>query len=187
MTPADAAEILGVGETASATEIEAAFRRLARQSHPDLFAGRGADAIAAASAKFARVAEAHAVLLRAMSAAQRPVFVSSAVGVPPQRSPWLLATWIAMLVVATALSFTAGALPGSWLDLFARMVPFGVVLVGYAVTGGRVFFVLAAVLFVASAVVTLFFASFGSLLAFQVLLVPTLGLWYLGRRWHGRR
>ena len=187
MTPANAAEILGVGETATGAEIEAAFRRLARQSHPDLFAGHEADAIATASATFARVAEAHAVLLRSVSDAQRPVFVSSAMSVPPQRSPWLLATWIAMLVVATALSFTAGALPGSWLDLFARMVPFGVMLVGYAITGARVFFVLAAVLFVASALVTLFFASFGSLLAFQVLLVPTLGLWYLGRRWYGRR
>jgi len=89
-----------------------------------------------------------------------------------------------VLVIAAALSFVAGALPGSWLDLLGRMVPFGIVFVAYAVTGRQLFFVLATVLFVISALVTLAFASFGSLLAFQVLLAPTLGLWYLGRRRH---
>ncbi|SDO27441.1 hypothetical protein SAMN05216368_1148 [Cryobacterium flavum] len=63
MTPEAAAAILNVDVFASKAEVEKAFKRGARLSHPDRFAGGSPDQLKAASVEFIRIAEAKAVLL----------------------------------------------------------------------------------------------------------------------------
>ncbi|WP_254431263.1 DnaJ family molecular chaperone [Agromyces sp. Marseille-P2726] len=63
MTPEEAAAVLGVPQEATPSEIDRAYRRLARDLHPDRFAGRPADEIRAANERFVVVMRAHETLL----------------------------------------------------------------------------------------------------------------------------
>lgn len=190
MTPAGAAALLGVEVGATPPEIETAFKRRARTTHPDRFVGAPASRLTAASADFVRISEAREVLLRlvnerdAASARSDRGVGRSGVGtsVPPRRSWWLFGAWTGLLTVALVLAFTGGAFEFSPVDLVVRLVPLGVCSTAYALTGRRVYFVGMLVLAAASVFVTLLFASFGSLLALEILIVPLLGLASLGRR-----
>ncbi|MDQ1597833.1 MAG: hypothetical protein QOI70_1257, partial [Microbacteriaceae bacterium] len=71
MTLIEAAALLGVAEDASRADIEAAFKRLARLSHPDRFAGASAARSAAAAEEFIRITEARDMLVGAVTAPQR--------------------------------------------------------------------------------------------------------------------
>lgn len=62
MTPAEAAAILQVGSGASVSDVDRAFQRRARQSHPDRFAGAADADIRAATADFVRLIEARDVM-----------------------------------------------------------------------------------------------------------------------------
>ena len=63
MTPEEAAAVLGVAPDATPPEIERAYRRLARDLHPDRFAGRPDEEVRAASERFIEVIQAHETLL----------------------------------------------------------------------------------------------------------------------------
>jgi hypothetical protein len=63
MTPEEAAAVLGVAPDATPPEIERAYRRLARDLHPDRFAGRPDDEVRAANEQFLVVMRAHDTLL----------------------------------------------------------------------------------------------------------------------------
>jgi len=63
MVKRDPREILGVGSGASATEIKAAWRRLARENHPDL-TGDDPAASRAATRRMAEINDAYAALTR---------------------------------------------------------------------------------------------------------------------------
>ncbi len=64
MTPDEAAAVLGVRRDADGAEIDRAYRQLARELHPDRFAGRPAADIRAANERFVDVTRARDVLLR---------------------------------------------------------------------------------------------------------------------------
>jgi len=62
MTPSEAAAILNVTREASVADIDRAFQRRARMSHPDRFVGATDADIRAATATFVRLTEARDVL-----------------------------------------------------------------------------------------------------------------------------
>jgi DnaJ domain len=66
MTPDEAAAVLGIHRDAGETEIDHAYRRLARELHPDrsIGASASASAVRAASDRFVEVTRAREVLLR---------------------------------------------------------------------------------------------------------------------------
>jgi ABC-type uncharacterized transport system permease subunit len=174
MTPAEAARILGVAPDASKLDVERAYRVRARESHPDRRGGANAEAIAAATAEFARVGEAFAVL-------SAPRVVMTLASVPPFSRP-VIAGWFAVLALATALLVTGGAAPFGTLELIARVGVLVSCAVGYSVTGRSGFFVIGVAAFVVTAAFTAVAASFGSLLALFVVVPAVIALAVTGRR-----
>lgn len=83
--PADAYELLGVAEDASTADISRAYRRLARQVHPDAHTGMSAAEQARATARMAELNTARAVLTdpTRRAACDRARHASSATGPPP--------------------------------------------------------------------------------------------------------
>ncbi|WP_106209871.1 J domain-containing protein [Glaciihabitans tibetensis] len=213
MTPAEAALLLGVRSDADAAEIMHAFRRSARSSHPDLLVGASRAELTAAEERFVRVSAARDILLKKAAAPAgtassgreppetdlgpgqwftspstgRRVFVAEPEPVPLPPSTWALTAWVALLGAAVALSYFGGPLPRNPLDLVLRMIPLATFAVVYAITGRRPFLVLGVVWAAATAVMTFALASFGSLLALEILLVPLLALGVIGNRKRRRR
>lgn len=95
--------------------------------------------------------------------------------------PWLFWVWTGLYVLAAAISVIGGPLPHSPVDLWLRLVPLGLASVAFARTGRTVYLVIVLVLGAATAVLTVLFASFGPLVALQLLIAPVLGLVALGR------
>jgi hypothetical protein len=162
MTPEEAAALLGVRVDATRAEIEFAYRRAARASHPD---------ITGESTAFMRVTEAHDVLLDAQTAA----VVEPQRAEPPLSIP-LLITWVALMGFAIAVSIGASGFPLTPLEPVLRFGLLAVGSIGYAITGKRVYLVLAVIGIAATAVATVLFTSFGSLLGMLLLAAPLYGL-----------
>lgn len=95
--------------------------------------------------------------------------------------PWLFWVWTGLYVLAAAISVIGGPLPHSPVDLWLRLVPLGLASVAFARTRRTVYLVIVLVLGAATAVLTVLFASFGPLVALQLLIAPVLGLVALGR------
>jgi hypothetical protein len=184
MTPAEAAAILRVRLDATPVEVESAFRRRARNSHPDRLSGGSPAEIASATREFARVVEAHEVMARfAVVHPISPVPLPE----PPQQvaqssSAFIVTGWSIILVVASLVSYFGGVLPHNAFDLLLRLLPLTTVAIAYAVTGRHWLFVATLAFTGASAALTLVLPSFGSLLALLFLLVPVVGLASMGKR-----
>ncbi|MFE5672522.1 J domain-containing protein [Agromyces sp. NPDC056523] len=131
LTPDEAASVLGVPRDAELPEVERAYRRLARELHPDRYAGRPVDEAAAAAARFVQVARAHEVLLAA--AADRAATSDRSVAEPvpaegfsrpprplPRFSWWLFGTWALILVIGALLSTATGPILTP-LDVWGRL------------------------------------------------------------------
>jgi hypothetical protein len=182
VTPAAAAEILGVPEGASSDEIESAYRRLARASHPDRFAGESPSQLAAAASQFVRVTDARDALLRAGSrAAVPPPYAEYESRSVPRHTRWVFGLWAVVLVAGLAVSSFDFMAPGSFLDIGLRLVPIGVCSIAFALTGKLGWVIAMAVLAAVSVGITFAIASFGPLVAIGFLLVPMLGMSALGR------
>ena len=200
MTPADAAAVLGVTLDASPAQIDAAYKRRARASHPDQFVGAGPQQAKAAADEFIRVTDARLLLLRyAAEHASRarptvpttpPVAAtadrsgrsdrSDSAARPPE-APVSTIVWSYLLIFASVFAFIGGPLPFSpWMLLV--LIPTDVAAIAYARSGRRPFMVAALVMGAVNAGVTIAFASFGALLAFEVLLAPGIALFVLGQR-----
>jgi hypothetical protein len=182
MTPEEAAALLRVRVDASTPDIERAFRARARTVHPDRLSGATPEQLADAARRFATISSAHEVLMRA--AADRPVeaVLEPDVPEPLPTGRWLIIAWLGVLLVAGAISYYGGILPYSRADILLRLLPLAASATAYALTGRRGFLALTLAFTAASAVLTLALASFGSLVALGLLLVPVLGLISVGRR-----
>jgi hypothetical protein len=112
----------------------------------------------------------------------RRVFVAEPEPLPLPPSNWALTAWVALLAAAVALSYFGGPLPRNPLDLLLRMLPLAFFAVTYAATGRRPYLLLGVIWAAATAAMTFALASFGSLLALEILLVPLLALGIIGNR-----
>ncbi|MBI5161070.1 MAG: J domain-containing protein [Micrococcales bacterium] len=176
MTPERAAEVLGVSVDASPADVERAFHRRARATHPDVVRDAAPDSDAGAA--FREALQARDALLRLRAAPAR-VFVDDldrgGRPIPRVQSVRLMAVWAGLIAVAAFLAIVQAAQP---LSLAEPLVRWGVLLVSalaYAATGRRVFLVLAIVAELASLTVTVLFASFGGLVALLITLPALLG------------
>ena len=204
MTPDEAAAVLGVRRDADGAEIDRAYRHLARELHPDRFAGHPAADVLAANERFVDVTRARDVLLRstvdrvrrrtegtgqgrdggaAGGATTRPririvdervVDLGAARPAGPS-SWWLFGTWTLLLLVGAVL-----ALSGLWvwspIDLSVRVG----LLVGSAIatglTGRRWVWRTTLVLIGVNAVATVLATTFGGLLGLGFMIVASFGL-----------
>jgi len=170
MTPEQAAAVLGVSVDAPRAEFDAAYRRAARALHPDR---EGAEPTA-----FIQATEARRVLLELAEAdavAEAPVLVRRPPSIP------LLVTWILLVLFAIAVSIGGSNLPLGPADPIIR---FGLMLtggIGFALTGKRVYFVLAVISIAATALVTILFTTFGALVGMLLLAAPLYGFLVMGR------
>jgi len=191
VTPADAAALLGVALDASPAQIDAAYKRRARASHPDQFVGAGPQQTQAAADEFIRVTDARLLLLR--HAAERgsrqgqtvptssPVAAAATATARHPAAPVAFIVWSYLLIFVSVFAFVGGALPFSpWMLLV--LIPTDVAAIAYARTGRRGFMIATLVMGAVNAALTIAFASFGALLAFEVLLAPGIALFVLGQR-----
>lgn len=179
MTLDEAAAELSVRLDAGPDDVERAYRRRARMLHPDRMAGATPPELRLAAERFARLAEAHEIMVREI--AERPVIATIEPDGPPPTGRWMIIGWLAVLLVAGLVSFFGGALPYSTGDVVLRLLPLAASATAYALTGRRGFYALAVALLAASVLVTLALASFGSLVALALLLAPVIGLLRIGR------
>ncbi|MFM9920034.1 hypothetical protein [Lacisediminihabitans sp. H27-G8] len=198
MTSAEAAQLLGVSAEALPPEIERAFKQRARMSHPDRFTGASAAESRAAAAEFIRVTEARNLLLRlaaervgAAGSASAPRITESLVytSVPapryvPRRSGATI-IWTFLLVVASVFCFIGGTLPLSPWNLLL-LVPLDFCAIAFARTSRQAALVGTLVFGAINAAVAVTIASFGSLVALEILLAPVIALVVIGRSRRGR-
>jgi hypothetical protein len=182
MTLEEAAATLRIRPDASPQDVERAYRRRARSVHPDRMVGASDGQISSATGEFATLTEAHEVMLREL--AERPVeaVLEPEPGAPVRTGRWIVIGWLSVILVAGIVSYYGGALPHSTGDVLLRLLPLAAVATAYALTGRRVFYAATIALLAASVLITLALATFGSLIALGLLLVPIVGLLVLGRR-----
>jgi len=199
VTAAEAALLLGVGVDATPAEIERAFKQRARMSHPDRFTGASPAESRAAAAEFIRVSEARNLLLRLaaerVGAAGRPsppriteslVYTSTPGDRPVPRRSGATMIWTFLLLVASVFCFLGGTLPLSPWNLLL-LVPLDVCAIAYARTSRQRALVGTLVFGAINAAVAVTIASFGSLVALEILLAPVIALVVIGRSRRGRR
>ena len=205
MNSTEAAKLLGIALDATRGEIERAFTQRARMSHPDRFTEVTSAQSKAAAAEFIRATEARNLLLRLAAervetdrgradAATGPariteslVYTSAPVarGVPRHSGAAMI--WSFLLLVASVFSFLGGTLPLSPWNLLL-LVPLDVCAIAYARTSRQSALVGTLVFGAVNAAVAVAIASFGSLVALEILLAPVIALVVIGqsRRRHLR-
>jgi hypothetical protein len=180
MTPEDASRVLGVPVGAPAEEVRDAFRRIARDVHPD----RNADDADAASARFIEATQARDVLLAVLDGG-----TASAEAEAPRRGPRpstaLTVTWSLLLSVGIVVSIVGSPFPLTPGEPAVRFVVLAGSAITFALTGNRVWWVLMWVAIVATALEVVVFTTFGSLVGMLLLAAPLYGLSVVG--WARRR
>jgi DnaJ domain len=176
---ATAASLLGVPLDASRADIERAFRRRARQEHPD---------VAGETTEFAAVTQARDVLLRAQARqapSAEPQGARHRVASAPRRGfelhPVALASLSGLLILGCVVEGIASTSPYAPIEPVLRSLFLVGSVVGYAVTRRRVFGVASAIAIVLTAAATIAWISFGALLG-GAIMVPAVVLLML----HGR-
>lgn len=190
MTPDEAAAALGVDRDADSAEIDRAYRRLARELHPDRYTGRPADEVRAASDRFIEVTRAHDVLLaaprRPAPSARIVVERHPADAARPEtayRRPfgwWLFAAWTTLIVVGAILSTATGPLftPA---DLWARLALLIAFALATALTGRRWVWRVTLVLLGLSAIAVIASTTVAGLLGLGFMAIACFGLAVQGR------
>ena len=203
MNSTEAAKLLGIALDATRGEIERAFTQRARMSHPDRFTEVTSAQSKAAAAEFIRATEARNLLLRLAAerlAAERVgadrgradaaegsariteslVYTPAPVvrGVP--RHSGAATIWTFLLLVASVFSFLGGTLPLSPWNLLL-LVPLDACVIAYARTSRQSALVGTLVFGAVNAAVAVAIASFGSLVALEILLAPVIALVVIGQ------
>ena len=203
MTPDEAAAVLGIDRDADESAIDRAYRRLARELHPDRYVGAPASAVRAASDRFVDVTRARSVLLgSAATRARAGAGAGVGAGTPPATpsqdtgpriveypvadaaasdrpvgpfSWWLFGAWTLLLVVGALLSFSAGPL---WapIDLWARITLLVAFALATALTARRWVWRVTLVLIAVSAAATVAQTTVGGLLGLGFMIVASFGL-----------
>ncbi|MGR2753187.1 J domain-containing protein [Agromyces arachidis] len=189
MSPDEAAVMLGVPSDARPAEIDRAYRRLARDLHPDRFSGRPADEVRAANERFIEVTRAHEVLLAAQrspapsapTAVPRPAPTGERRPAPPRPFSWVLFTaWSALLVLGAVLSTASGPFftPA---DLWLRLGLLVAAGLATALTGRRWVWRAMLALLALSAIAVIASTTVGGLLGLGFMAVACFGLAVQGR------
>lgn len=185
MTPDEAAAALGVGRDADAAAIDRAYRRLARELHPDRYTGRPPEEVRAASDRFIEVTRAHDVLIAAQRrpAASARVVVERPPSDPaaPRATPvppfswWLFGAWALLLLVGAMLSSTTDPI-FTPLDLWGRLGLLVAFALATALTRRRWVWRVTLVLLALSAAAVIASTTVGGLLGLGVMVVACFGL-----------
>lgn len=189
MTPEDAAALLGVGMDASVADIESAYRRRSRSTHPDRFVGATTTRSQQAAQEFVGVAEARTLLVARREASRvgatlfekPPVRVPVETTKPRPRSTLLLWAWAGVALVAIFISIYGGAPPWSLWEPSLRYGLIFVALMAFAVTGRTPWLVTALAALAATAIITVVATTFGALLGLFLMVAPVYGLVTIGR------
>lgn len=175
-----AAALLGVSVDATPVDIERAWRRRSRESHPDRFAGETGDRRARAADEFIRVTRARDVLLARNPGASvdpRPPME----WVAPRPRWRLIALWAALALVGIFVATFGEPLPFTVVDPILRYGLLLFALVAFAATGRPLFMVLIVIAIAATALHAVLFTTFGTLLGMFLLAAPAIALVTLGR------
>ena len=175
MTLEDAAAALRISVDATESEIQRAFKLRARDSHPDLVGGFSPERGARSAEDFIRITAARDTLLKArrLSTAAAQAAPESTARPRHRRISWqAMAAWLSVVIVAAFVSIGGAELPFTVLT---------VGLVGFALTGKQVYFVLIALAIVVTAVLAIIFTTLGALLGMFILSAPVIGLVLAGR------
>jgi hypothetical protein len=181
MTPDDAAAALGIAVDASPHEVRAAYRRAARDVHPDRQTDASMRDAALASATFIRVTQARDLLLALAVRDAAPTTTLR----QARPSTTLMWTWVALLSIGIAASVLASDFPLTPFEPAIRFALLAVSATAFAITGERVWWVLMWVAIAATALETILFTTLGSLLGMLLLAAPIYGLSVIG--WARRR
>jgi len=92
-----------------------------------------------------------------------------------------LAGWLSVVVVAAFVSIGGAELPFTVAEPLVRFAVLTLGLVGFALTGKQVYFVLIALAIVVTAVLAIAFTTLGALLGMFILAAPVIGLVLAGR------
>lgn len=177
-----AASILGVPVTVTQAELEVAYRRRARESHPDRFADASAERRARATAEFAAVADAFAVL------SARPAVPPGRTAAPVYSQPVrpietpVVIVWCVLLAVGFALTLVGGPAPFGEVERAVRGLVEALAVAIFAFTSRRALLIIGVVLLAVMVVLTLIGPSFGSLIALLATLPASLALIVAGQR-----
>ncbi len=166
MTLDEAARELGVSVDASPAEVETAYRRRARETHPDR---SGTDDA------FIRISAARATLLNA-------IILEPPRRVPAKPSSRLILTWVGVFLVGVFVATFRNDLPLGLVEPIVRYLVLIGSLVAYAITGARQWLIVACVAIGLTLIVTLAFVTFGGLVGMLVLVAPIYGLLLMGIR-----
>jgi DnaJ domain len=205
MTPDEAAAVLGIRRDADEAEVDRAYRRLARELHPDRFIGAPEAAVRAASERFIDITRAREVLLKTTASrtqaaagsdsgpsargatqgrptdpggrvAEHPVADAAAADRPAGPfSWWLFGAWALLLTVGALLSFSGGPVLHP-LDLWLRLLLLVLFALATAITRRRWVWRVTLVLIAVSAVATVIHTTIVGLLGLGFMIVASFGL-----------
>ena len=184
MTLEDAAAALRISVDATESEIQRAFKLRARDSHPDLVGGFSPERGARSAEDFIRITAARDTLLKArrLSTAAAQAAPESTARPRHRRISWqAMAAWLSVVIVAAFVSIGGAELPFTVAEPLVRFTVLTVGLVGFALTGKQVYFVLIALAIVVTAVLAIIFTTLGALLGMFILSAPVIGLVLAGR------
>ena len=205
MTPDEAAAVLGIRRDADEAEVDRAYRRLARELHPDRFIGAPEAAVRAASERFIDITRAREVLLKTTASrteaaagsgsgpgarggtqggptdprgrvAEQPVADAAAADLPAGPfSWWLFGAWALLLTVGALLSFSGGPVLHP-IDLWLRLLLLVLFALATAITRRRWVWRVTLVLIALSAVATVVHTTIVGLLGLGFMIVASFGL-----------
>jgi len=184
MTLEDAAAALGISTDATDSEIQRAFKLRARDSHPDLVGSTAPGRGARSAEDFIRITEARDMLLQTRRQSAPAAQAAREFTEHPRyrRISWQgLAGWLSIVVVAAFVSIGGAELPFTVAEPLVRFAVLTFGLVGFALTGKQVYFVLIALAIVVTAVLAIAFTTLGALLGMFILAAPVIGLVLAGR------